>query len=417
MPPTKRRPPDQGGRHKHNKGAVEDSAGKRTGRFVAEYPYVHEDGSPNRLVRRTADKEFPQFSPNGKGGWKPGLNGQPPVLYRLPEIRAAVERGDEIYVVEGEKDVHAAETAGVTATTNPGGAGKWTRELSDSLAGAKVNVVWDQDDAGAKHARAVAADLLDAGATSVTYLAPAAGKDLSDHLAAGLGLVDLLEEDPPAPAQTRSSTPDPRSDGRRLLPAMYQLVRGLLNDHADEHGKALKTPMGEDFRYKALCPAHDDNKESLSVRLGDEQAVVFHCHAGCEPEEVVDALGIRWDEFATARAPDGDDNIEPEVEKEVRKLEIREEARQRGRLEAGGRRVSVPRGGADTGGRPRAPTPRSEVHDHGAAHGGRQHAARRAIQSRQDDRRHQPHRVAGRPQAVPRRVRNSSHREDRVVEL
>lgn len=44
------------------------------------------------------------------------------------------------------------------------------------------------------------------------------------------------------------------------------------------------------------CPGHDDGRASLSVRPGDEQPVIFHCHAGCEPHDVVKAGGLEWSE-------------------------------------------------------------------------------------------------------------------------
>jgi hypothetical protein len=45
-------------------------------------------------------------------------------------------------------------------------------------------------------------------------------------------------------------------------------------------------------QWSAKCPAHDDHHNSLSVRLGDNGKPVLHCHAGCEYERVVAALGI-----------------------------------------------------------------------------------------------------------------------------
>ena len=45
------------------------------------------------------------------------------VPYRLPRVLAAVNAGETVYIAEGEKDVHALEAAGVTATCNPSGAG------------------------------------------------------------------------------------------------------------------------------------------------------------------------------------------------------------------------------------------------------------------------------------------------------
>jgi len=47
---------------------------------------------------------------------------------------------------------------------------------------------------------------------------------------------------------------------------------------------------------RALCPAHDDNKASLSVAPGDKHEVVLKCHAGCTYAEVRAAL----DDLATA---------------------------------------------------------------------------------------------------------------------
>lgn len=41
----------------------------------------------------------------------------------------------------------------------------------------------------------------------------------------------------------------------------------------------------------AHCPAHDDKKQSLSVKQGDKRALV-HCFAGCTAEAVVTALGM-----------------------------------------------------------------------------------------------------------------------------
>ena len=44
--------------------------------------------------------------------------------------------------------------------------------------------------------------------------------------------------------------------------------------------------------YVALCPAHDDHDESLSISEGLDGRVLLKCHAGCSTEAVVDALGL-----------------------------------------------------------------------------------------------------------------------------
>jgi putative DNA primase/helicase len=40
------------------------------------------------------------------------------------------------------------------------------------------------------------------------------------------------------------------------------------------------------------CPAHDDNRPSLSVGLGDDDRILVNCFAGCPTEEVVAAKGL-----------------------------------------------------------------------------------------------------------------------------
>jgi putative DNA primase/helicase len=45
--------------------------------------------------------------------------------------------------------------------------------------------------------------------------------------------------------------------------------------------------------WTAGCPAHDDEKPSLSVSLGEDGRVLIYCFAGCPPEQVVDAIGMR----------------------------------------------------------------------------------------------------------------------------
>lgn len=46
--------------------------------------------------------------------------------------------------------------------------------------------------------------------------------------------------------------------------------------------------------WSAQCPAHDDRTPSLSIGSGHDGRVLLHCHAGCESEDVVEALGLTW---------------------------------------------------------------------------------------------------------------------------
>ena len=45
-------------------------------------------------------------------------------------------------------------------------------------------------------------------------------------------------------------------------------------------------------RWQACCPAHDDQNPSLSISLGDDNRVLFHCHSGCEPADICSAMGL-----------------------------------------------------------------------------------------------------------------------------
>ncbi len=44
--------------------------------------------------------------------------------------------------------------------------------------------------------------------------------------------------------------------------------------------------------YVAICPAHDDGQNSLSVGEGDDSNIIIKCHAGCSAAQVVDAMGL-----------------------------------------------------------------------------------------------------------------------------
>lgn len=151
--------------------------------IVAEYPYHAADGTLLYHVVRFEPKDFRQRAANGL--WN--MTGVPRVLYRLPQILAVP--GADVLIVEGEKDVHAAESLGYLATCNPGGAGKWHRlappEVSGTaaLAGRRVVIIPDADEPGRKHAAEVAAAL---GDTCDVRLVTLPGvKDLAAWVEAG----------------------------------------------------------------------------------------------------------------------------------------------------------------------------------------------------------------------------------------
>lgn len=160
--------------------------------FVATYPYRDEAGDLLFEVCRGADKKFRQRRPDPEkpGSYLWSLGDTRRVLYRLPELIAAVKAGEVIYLAEGEKDVESLRKQGFAATCNSGGAGKWRPEYSQFLREAIVVICADKDEPGQAHARQVRDSLLTVGAT-VEIVEAKVGKDVSDHLAAGLGLEEM----------------------------------------------------------------------------------------------------------------------------------------------------------------------------------------------------------------------------------
>lgn len=101
-------------------------------------------------------------------------------------------------IVEGEKDVDSINNlglAGVSATTNSGGGGKWKEEHTSQLlgVGGTIRIVGDTDAAGQEHVRKVLATFTDLGQEPPRVFYPTQGKDVSEHLE-NLGTLDSLRE-------------------------------------------------------------------------------------------------------------------------------------------------------------------------------------------------------------------------------
>ena len=61
---------------------------------------------------------------------------------------------------------------------------------------------------------------------------------------------------------------------------------------ANELLSRLKKVRRNGKSWLALCPAHDDHSPSLSISDSDNGRVMFHCFAGCSPDQVRASLGI-----------------------------------------------------------------------------------------------------------------------------
>lgn len=158
------------------------------------YDYTDEAGNllfqKLRYVNEEGRKEFRQRRPDGSGGYIYSLGDIPKVLYNLPAVLEAKKKGKTIWLVEGEKDADTLTALGDIATTMPGGAGKWLPIHTEALAGAKVDIIADNDEVGRKHAVAVLKELSEAGCNVMAWVCPT-HKDITDYLLAGGDTMDL----------------------------------------------------------------------------------------------------------------------------------------------------------------------------------------------------------------------------------
>jgi antitoxin (DNA-binding transcriptional repressor) of toxin-antitoxin stability system len=166
-------------------------------RIVATYDYRDEAGQLLFQVVRLEPKSFRQRRPDvsAPDGWTWKLGDTRRVLYRLPEVLAAIAAGETIFVVEGEKDVAALIAHGFAATCNPGGAGKWLDDYTATLRGADVVLVADKDEAGRRHVERAAGKLHSTAKTLRTVELPEFNgrpvKDAADYFAAGATAEDF----------------------------------------------------------------------------------------------------------------------------------------------------------------------------------------------------------------------------------
>ncbi|TKJ24675.1 MAG: hypothetical protein CEE41_05310 [Hadesarchaea archaeon B3_Hades] len=197
----------------HTTAAVKTKAKSR---IVNAYDYRDEGGELlYQAVRQTdkkGEKKFAYRRPNPKNPpdpenpldpndpddrfhwlWEIGEDTRR-VLYRLPDLLDPVIIGldQQVFIVEGEKDVDRLWQIGLSATTNPMGAGKWRPEYSDFLNDRRVVIVLDNDKAGREHAESVAESLSRAGTPEIKVLdlsnippGLAEGGDISDWLDQG----------------------------------------------------------------------------------------------------------------------------------------------------------------------------------------------------------------------------------------
>lgn len=212
---------------------VDDVKAQKKRGKVAEYVYRAADGAPLYTIERLEpgkegrSKDFIQRLPDGTPKKSPVQ-----VLYRLPEVLAAVAAGDVVYVTEGEKACEALVKIGVCATTHAGGASAkktWTPTFVEPLKKARVVLLPDNDETGSSFMRHVA-DVVAGVAAEVKVLnlpVDGEGDDAFEWTAAGGDRAKLEQLAIAVPAQAGSEwRQDLRYVGRYLVgsPANLELI-------------------------------------------------------------------------------------------------------------------------------------------------------------------------------------------------
>jgi putative DNA primase/helicase len=249
---------------------------------IASYDYRDEKGALLYQVCRMDPKDFRQRQPNGDS-FRWGINGVRRVLYRLPELLA--RNTELVFICEGEKDVDRLTDAGLLATSNPMGAGKWRAEYSESLRGRSTAILPDNDGPGRSHAADVAADLLRVGCQVAIVEVPK-GKDVSDWLAAGGTIEELRTLATAQPALTMETLAAWR-DGHGLAdagPSGHRVVSADSDAWPDPVPLQSELPPVEPFCEELLPssfrPLVRDIADRMQVPMDYPAVAIVLCLAG-----------------------------------------------------------------------------------------------------------------------------------------
>ena len=263
------------------------SSGKGRASIVATYDYRDADGTVLYQVCRMQPKDFRQRQPDGKGGWNWSTKGVRKVLYRLPELMAAgLTRA--VAIVEGEKDADRLATLNIVATTNAGGAGKWLPEYNEFLRGRPVVLLPDNDDAGRRHADAVAIALHGiASSIRVVDLPGLPDKgDVSDWLDASGTCEQLAKLTKSTPYWTPPlSWPDLEPLGPPSLPPFpSHVLPTVLREWIEAEAEATQTPADlPGLLALAVCSAAIARKIEVAVRDSWREPVNLYVAVLLEP--------------------------------------------------------------------------------------------------------------------------------------
>jgi hypothetical protein len=95
---------------------------------------------------------------------------------------------------------------------------------------------------------------------------------------------------------------------RRAVPSggsITPIQHLVAEDPLDRFVRALedrdcRVREGPGETWTAQCPNHDDRSPSMTITRGEDGRVLFHCHAGCDPVDVVAAAGLEMRDLFAA---------------------------------------------------------------------------------------------------------------------
>ena len=214
--------------------------------------------------------------------------GRPARLFPM----SAFGEGDEIILVEGEKDCLVARNHGFNAVTTTGGAAKWRTKWNELFRGKRVYICYDMDKAGREGATKIAKELEAVTGVYIVTLptpsSPIKGYDLSDFFLKELGSASdfrtvLLD------ARTFSTPPTPVAG----TPPLMHVPLGMAS-LATNMGKPLATKVV--VSGKNMAPYIVPKKLRVTCNCSDVEDACQFCprwtktgvHRGAHYEEEID---------------------------------------------------------------------------------------------------------------------------------
>lgn len=150
------------------------------GRYLfSNIKFLQPDGKTFRQYVLNEDRTDVIHDQNGKRIWN--AQGRKS-LYNLPGLIRAIQDGETVYIVEGEKDCETLQKIGLVATTS-GSARSWSNSFSQYFEGADVVLLPDNDAPGAEYADMVQLGILNTVKSLKRITVSALEKgDVSDYL-------------------------------------------------------------------------------------------------------------------------------------------------------------------------------------------------------------------------------------------